>query len=229
MFPRVGCMPEPQDRSASRVISGSVSLVSVTPNAEKTILYCARVSSNQENESPGLIRYLIDHKHWSPFELAHATIEFNTSRAIGREILRHRSSSFQEFSQRYASPDGFIVYPGRKQAEKNRQSSTDDLDPEIAARWEKAQDRLFKDIREIYEWAIEHGIARECARMILPEATKTKIYMSGTIRSWIHFFEQRCAPEAQKEIRDLAEEARWLLSAELPVIANALGWPEHCV
>lgn len=202
----------------------AVALVSVTPDAEKTILYCARVSSNQENEDVGLIRYLIQHKHWSPFELAHATIEFNTSRALGPEFLRHKSFAFQEFSQRYATVQGTVKYPARQQAKNNRQSSTDDLP--LMERWwfQDAQAEIEKFCMARYHQALEMGIARECARFLLPISAATKIYMSGSIRSWIHFFEVRCHEDAQKEMQDLAYEARALLAPQIPTIAQALEW-----
>lgn len=222
-------MPEPQDRSASRVTSGSVSLVSLTPNAEKTILYCARVSSNQENESPGLINYLVRNGHWSPFEMAHAVMEFTTSRAIAAQILRHRSFSFQEFSQRYAAATEWVEYPVRVAGATNRQSSLETDDEDLRRWWEMAQNVQAENAFDTYREALERGVATEVARFILPLSTQTKLYISGTIRSWIHYFEMRCDPHTQLEHRLLADEARLLLSPELPLIADALGWPQPCV
>lgn len=201
-----------------------VKVVSITPDAEKQILYCARVSSDQENESVGLLRYLISHKHWSPFELAHAVVEIQTSRAIAAQILRHRSFSFQEYSQRYAAPQHATVYPGRRQAEKNRQSSIDDLDSDTQVWWIHAQKNVYQHALQTYHKAVERGIAKECARFVLPLATPTKLYMSGTIRSWIHYFELRCSEDTQQEHRDIAIAIREALAQELPTIARALGW-----
>lgn len=205
-----------------------VKLISVTPEAEKTILFIARVSSNQDNTSTGLINYLIKHGHWSPFEMAHMVIEMNTSCAISQQIVRHTSFRFQEFSQRYSSPDGAITYEGRKPAEKNRQSSTDELDEQVAGWWENAQDCIHEYVFEVYNDAIKRGIAKECARMILPLSTKTKIYMAGSIRSWIHYLGEqsggRCNDDVQKEHRDLAWQAREIFCQEFPTISLALGW-----
>lgn len=201
-----------------------VELVSVTPHAEKTILHCARVSSNQENTDPGLLRYLIDHQHWSPFEMAHIVMEIKTSRGIAQQILRHRSFSFQEFSQRYASPERAVCYEARKQATHNRQSSTDDLSLEDREWWDASQTFAHGVAFKLYEEAIERGVARECARFLLPIATETKLYMSGTIRSWIHYLQQRCDVHTQLEHRLLADQAKTIFVAELPVISAALGW-----
>lgn len=206
-------------------MSDLVKLISLTPEAEKTILYCARVSSNQENEDVGLIRYLIKHKHWSPFELAHATIEFNTSRALGPEFLRHKSFAFQEFSQRYATVQGTVKYHGRRQAETNRQSSTDDMSVADQNWFQRAQLAVERHNMSLYHEALERGFARECARFLLPISASTKIYMSGSIRSWIHFFEVRCHMDAQLEMQILAYQARDLLAPQLPTIAEAL-WSE---
>lgn len=204
----------------------SVELVSLTPDPEKQILYMARVSSDQSNDNVGLIKYLIRNKHWSPFELAHATFEFNTSRAIAQQILRHRSFSFQEFSQRYASPTGVVMYPARTQAEDNRQSSVADVEKEDADWWRAKQEEIEIACFEAYTQALERGIARECARFILPLGTQTKLYMSGSIRSWIHYFELRCDEHTQMEHRKLALVARALLAEHVPTIAEACGWYE---
>ena len=199
-----------------------VEIISVTPNAEQQILYMARVSSDQSNDSVGLIRYLIKHKHWSPFELAHATFEINTSRTIAHQILRHRSFSFQEFSQRYASPNQTVKYNARNQAESNRQSSAENVDAETQQWWRKVQEDIEALAFTSYGMALEKGIARECARFILPEATETKMYMAGSIRSWIHYFELRCDEHTQLEHRRLAMAMRALLAEHLPTIKEAL-------
>jgi len=182
----------------------------------------ARVSSDQSNDSVGLIKYLIRHKHWSPFELAHATFEINTSRTIAHQILRHRSFSFQEFSQRYASPNQTVKYNARNQAESNRQSSAENVDAETQQWWRKVQEDIEALAFTSYGMALEKGIARECARFILPEATETKMYMAGSIRSWIHYFELRCDEHTQLEHRRLAMAMRALLAEHLPTIKEAL-------
>jgi thymidylate synthase (FAD) len=202
----------------------SVKLISVTPDAEKTILYVARVSSDQSNDSPGLLRYLIRNKHWSPFEMAHMTLEIITSRAISQQIIRHRSFSFQEFSQRYSPVENFMVYEGRKQAEENRQSSINNLDEELQAWWNYAQEDVIDLAKEVYREALEKGIAKECARFILPLSSETKIYMSGSLRSWIHYFELRCDEHTQQEHREIALEAREIFKEQFPIISEALGY-----
>lgn len=204
----------------------TVELVSITPDAEKQILYMARVSSDQENDSVGLIRYLIKHKHWSPFELVHATFEIVTSRTIAHQIIRHRSFSYQEFSQRYSSPEKMVRYYARTQADKNRQSSAEDVDAETQRWWIEVQEDIEDTCFDIYEEALRRGIARECARFILPEATETKLYMAGPIRSWIHYFELRCDEHTQLEHRRLALAMRALLAEHLPTIKEAL-WLEQ--
>jgi len=203
-----------------------VKLVSVSPDAEKNILYIARVSSNQENTNTGLIGYLIRHKHWSPFEHASMTLEFTTSRALAPQFLRHRSFTFQEFSQRYSSPTEYEKYEARRQAEKNRQSSIDDL-PEVDKVWfRQAQSLMAESGFLFYEEAIKRGIAKECARFLLPATTTTTIYMTGTLRSWIHFIEERSKEETQFETRQLALEARGIFKDQFPIISEALGWSQ---
>ena len=201
-----------------------VKLISITPDAEKQILYIARVSSNQENESTGLIRYLIRNKHWSPFEMAHAVFEITTSRAIAAQILRHRSFSFQEFSQRYSSPDSYEQYKARRQAEKNRQSSIDDLSQQDIHWFYTVQDGIWEDALETYNEALRRGIAKESARFLLPLNTTTRLYMAGSIRSWIHYIELRADEHTQQEHRVIAEDIRALLKPFLPTIAEACGW-----
>lgn len=204
----------------------SVELVRITPDAERLILYIARVSSNQENADPGLLRFLIRQKHWSPFEMAHMVLEFNTSRAIGRQMIRHgKGFSFQEFSQRYASPDGYVSSNARRQADSNRQSSVDDLPQVTRAWWLAAQAKTYLQSAALYQESLDRGIARECARLLLPEFTRTKIYMAGSVRSWIHYIQQRIEQDTQLEHRELAVGAQRIFCKELPVIADALKWP----
>lgn len=208
-----------------------VRLVTITPEAEALIAYCARVSNptNQDNpDKERLLRYLIEHKHWSPFEMANAVLEINTTRAIAPQILRHRSFSFQEFSQRYADVSSleFASTPPelRRQDTKNRQNSVDDLDPELV---EDLQDRIhchFLDGEELYLRLLSAGVAKECARNILPLATPTRLYMNGTIRSWIHYIELRSANGTQKEHQIIAQQCGEVLAKQLPTLAGVLGW-----
>ncbi len=191
---------------------------------EQIIAYCARVSnpSNQENTQtmPKLLKYLQDHKHWSPFEMAHAVLEIETSRGISPQILRHRSFSFQEFSQRYQSLDetGIVIYAARRQDAKNKQNSIDDLSDEIKKEWEDRQLQNWKSSFEHYKWALDNGVAKECARFVLPLGSKTRMYMSGTIRSWMHFIETRTHESTQKEHRDIAVACREALSTYFPYV-----------
>lgn len=219
--PEARPVSEPDDKSSGHLTK----LVSVTPDAEKTILYCARVSSDQSNEDDKLIGYLIRNNHWSPFELASMTVEINTSRAIAPQILRHRSFSFQEFSQRYAVAGGTVKYRARRQAVKNRQSSTDDL-PAVDQHWFlQAQAYIEKEATRLYREALEREIAKESARFLLPAATETKLYMSGTVRSWIHYLQLRTDEHTQQEHREIALEIRdRIFYWQFPVISMALGW-----
>lgn len=206
-----------------------VDLVSVTPNAEALIVKMARVSnpSNAGNmeTAPRLVSYLIRKKHWSPFEMAHLTVEICTSRAIAAQILRHRSFTFQEFSQRYAAvEEGFELYPARRQDKANRQNSIDDLSEEIKAAWEHQQRQLGEQAVALYEWALNNGIAKECARMVLPLSCPTRLYMSGSLRSWIHYIELRADAATQLEHREVAEGCKKIFTQELPLITEALGW-----
>jgi len=189
-------------------------------DVQDLIAYCARVSnpSNQMNKETAekLLGYLATHKHWSPFEMASATLEIETTRDIARQMLRHRSFSFQEFSQRYADPaafgDQFVIREARYQDTKNRQNSVDmdvskDEDRSLMWQWERQQQIVIDAAKSAYEWAIDHGIAKEQARSVLPEGnTKSRLYMSGTIRSWIHFIELRSGNGTQKEHREVAIE-----------------------
>lgn len=206
----------------------SVELVAITPDAEKLIAYCARVSSpNQENpEYAKLLAYCIKHKHWSIFEQASMTVEIQTSRMISAQILRHRSFQFQEFSQRYAKAQKIVLCDARRQDEKNRQNSIDDLDDEIREEWLVLQMEHFAAAQEIYGWALDHGIAKECARAVLPMQTATRLYMTGSIRSWIHYLDVRCSEDTQLEHREIANEIKAIFVKQLPVVAEALGWTE---
>jgi len=203
-------------------------LVSITPDAEKQIVYMARVSnpSNQANSetSPRLIKYLIKHKHWSPFEMASMQVEIDTTRAIAAQILRHRSFSFQEFSQRYSSVDqlGTIGLPHlRSQDLKNKQASHDDLDPEMVELMEKQIQQIYHNTFDFYEYLLSRGVAKECARSILPLGTPTRMYMSGSIRSWVHFLQIRCGVETQLEHRLIANAIKDIFEEQLPNVYEA--------
>lgn len=207
-----------------------VELLSCTPGAEEVISYCARVSNpnNQLNfdNSSKLLSYLIKNQHWSPFEMAHMTIQIKTSRGIAPQILRHRSFTFQEFSQRYAAIDesGLCLYAARRQDSKNRQNSIDDIEDLIKQEWIHRQEANWKSSFENYTWALDNGIAKECARFVLPLGCATTLYMSGSVRSWIHYIELRSAHGTQKEHMDIALECKEIFKKELPSIAEALGW-----
>jgi len=206
-------------------------LISVTPDAEEHIAYCARVSNpgNQDNEKyAGLIKYCIKHQHWSIFEQAFMTLEIETSRGIAAQVLRHRPFTFQEFSQRYADSSllaSEIPLPElRRQDEKNRQNSTNDLDPKLVEIMDKLMITLFDSAMALYEQMLKAGVAKECARFVLPLATKTKMYMTGSIRSWIHYIELRSANGTQKEHMDIANSCKAIFKEQFPVIAEALDW-----
>ena len=208
----------------------TVKLVSITPDAEKTMAYIARVSnpSNQDNEKyAGLLKYCIKHNHWSVFEQSTMTLEIETTRAIAAQILRHRSFTYQEFSQRYAASTtlGDIDLPElRRQDEKNRQNSTDDLDPKLVESLNKQMDTLFSSALSLYNQMLEDGVAKECARMVLPLCTPTRIYMTGSCRSWIHYINLRSAHGTQKEHMEIAEECRSVFTKQFPVVSEALEW-----
>lgn len=223
-----------------------VGLKVMTPDAEKNIVEIARVSSprlDKTEEPEKLVGYLIRNKHWSPFEHAYMTFEIDTSKAIGIQLLRHVSFRFQEFSQRYAKVEGVEPIEFRKQAEKNRQSSTEtlgtitqngesfliDLDePNIVVRdWLYRVSKYLETGLSLYKEGLQMNVAKECARMILPMATSTKIYMTGSIRSWIHCLEIRDEGHAQKEVQLIAKEIKRLFIKELPIISNALNWKEN--
>ena len=208
----------------------TVKLVSITPDAEKMMAYIARVSnpSNQDNEKyAGLLKYCIKHNHWSVFEQSTMTLEIETTRAIAAQILRHRSFTFQEFSQRYAKSNelGKIELPDlRRQDLKNRQNSTDDLDPFVRQKIEAQMITLFNSAQSLYNQMIEEGVAKECARMVLPLCTPTRIYMTGSCRSWIHYINLRSAHGTQKEHMVIAEACRKVFTEQFPAVSEALEW-----
>ena len=205
-----------------------VSLITVTPDAEKHIAYCARVSNpkNQENESiAGLLKYCIKHQHWSIFEQAFMTLEIETTRGLAAQILRHRSFTYQEFSQRYADSNllGNIELPElRSQDDKNRQNSIDNLDPKIVEKLNRQMNTLFSSAYSLYNQMLDEGVAKECARFVLPLATPTRLYMSGTVRSWLHYIELRTGHGTQKEHKDIANACKGIFSEQFPTIASAM-------
>ena len=208
-----------------------VKLVSVSPNAEEQIAYCARVSNpaNQDNDKfAGLLRYCIKHKHWSIFEHAYLTLEINTTLAIATQVLRHRSFTYQQFSQRYADSTALsteIVLPKlRKQDQKNRQNSTDDLDPFLVQEFEIKLKKHFEEGMKLYQDMLAANVAKECARFVLPQCTMTRLYMSGSVRSWIHYIDLRTANGTQAEHMDLAEKCKVIFKDKFPIISEALEW-----
>jgi thymidylate synthase (FAD) len=207
----------------------NVSLVWVTPQAEELITRMARVSApkNQGNmeTAPKLLRYLITHQHWSPYQMANMCVEINTTRAISAQIIRHGSFSFQEFSQRYADINelGSAVIPHlRRQDHSNRQNSIDDLTSEDVANFYRRISQLFEDTEHLYREMVSHGIAKECARNILPLGTQTKIYMNGSLRSWIHYLQLRTSNGTQAEHKQIAEKIKRIFCAQFPVIGEAV-------
>ena len=209
----------------------TVKLVSVTPDAEKTMAYIARVSNpnNQDSDKfSGLLKYCIVHNHWSVFEQSSMTLEIETTRAIAAQILRHRSFTYQEFSQRYAdtgliSKD--IQLPElRRQDTKNRQNSIDDLDEFVKQKLEMQMRTLFHSAQALYNQMLEEGVAKECARMVLPLCTPTRIYMTGSCRSWIHYINLRSAHGTQKEHMKIAEACRDVFVEQFPIVSEALEW-----
>ncbi|MEI6638781.1 MAG: FAD-dependent thymidylate synthase [Chlorobium sp.] len=193
---------------------------------EGLIAYCARVSSpHQETvDYQKLLAYCIEHKHWSIFEMVDMSVEIITSRAISPQILRHKSFQFQEFSQRYAKAQEIERYQPRRQDSKNRQNSLDDLDDATKLWFAEAQERMASTALEQYNLALEKGIAKECARVLLPLATQTKLYMKGSVRSWIHYLEVRTDKSTQQEHREVALEIKKIFITQFPVTAAALGW-----
>ena len=209
----------------------NVKLVSTTPDAEKTIAYIARVSNpkNQDNEKfAGLLKYCIKHGHWSGFEQAFMTVEINTTRGLAAQILRHRSFTYQEFSQRYADSSllgDTIPLPAlRRQDTKNRQNSTDDLDTLVVQDFNRKMQRHFVDGMKLYKEMLDAGVAKESARFVIPLATPTRLYMTGSCRSWIHYINLRSAHGTQKEHVDLVSEVRSIFVKEFPTVAEALEW-----
>jgi thymidylate synthase (FAD) len=217
-----------------------VNLVGITqPNEEYTgcktanelIAWAARVSnpSNQNNTATAskLVQYLIQNKHWSPLEMVHVSIEIKTTRDIARQILRHRSFSFQEYSQRYADPTrdlGFITREARLQDNKNRQNSIEVADEELSDSWNSIQDAVIDTAKNAYEWAVNKGIAKEQARAVLPEGnTESVMIMSGSLRSWVHYCELRMDKATQKEHREVAQQCWWIISQQFPDVVKGLA------
>lgn len=210
-----------------KLISISQPTIPECTTAEELVAYCARVSNpaNQANHGTAnkLLRYLVKHKHWSPFEMVSLTIEINTTRDIARQILRHRSFSFQEFSQRYAVATNFETRDLRMQDKTNRQNSVAIDDPYLEATWQDLQNQIIDEVENGYKWAIASGIAKEVARAILPEGlTGSTLYMSGTLRSWIHYCQLRCGPETQLEHREVALECWDIITTEMPSLVGLL-------
>ena len=208
-----------------------VKLVSVTPDAEKMMAYVARVSNPNNQENPNyakLLGYCIKHNHWSVFEQSFMTLEIETTRGLAAQILRHRSFTYQEFSQRYAdSPmlaDQVPMFDLRRQDTKNRQNSIDDIDPFVKQEFEIKIRRHFDEAMVLYQSMLDSGIAKECARFVLPLATPTRLYMSGSCRSWIHYITLRSANGTQKEHMDIAEECKKIFVEQFPTCAEALEW-----
>ena len=211
-----------------------VKLVSVTPDAEKHMGYVARVSnpSNQNNPKvAGLLSYCIKHQHWSVFEQAFMTLEIETTRGLAAQILRHRSFTYQEFSQRYADSsmlaEQIPMIDLRRQDTKNRQNSIDDVDEFTKQEFEIQIQRHFASAMDLYQTMLDKGIAKECARFVLPLAVPTRLYMTGSVRSWIHYIELRSANGTQKEHMDIANECKCIFAGQFPIVAEALGWDKH--
>ena len=209
----------------------NVKLVTVTPKAEETMGYVARVSNPKNQDNPkvaGLLGYCIKHGHWSVFEQAHLTVEIETTRGLAAQILRHRSFTYQEFSQRYADSSMLskvIPLPElRRQDDKNRQNSIDDLDRFVVQDFQLKMQRHFVDGMKLYKEMLDAGVAKECARFVLPLATPTKLYMTGSVRSWIHYINLRSAHGTQKEHMEIAESCRSIFNEQFPIVAEALGW-----
>ena len=208
-----------------------VKLVSITPDAEETIAYIARVSNpkNQDNENyEGLLKYMIKHGHWSHFEKAYMTIEIQTSLAIATQILRHRSFTYQQFSQRYAEKnlinESIDLPELRRQDTKNRQNSIDDISDDIKNGFYKKIKKHFDEATELYNDMLNAGIAKESARFVLPQATTTRMYMTGTIRSWMHYIELRSSHGTQKEHMDIANQIKLIFNQNCPTIKSAMNW-----
>jgi len=210
----------------------SVSLVHSTDDGDKLISYMARVSNptNQDNKSNKLISYLIHHKHWSPFEMVNMCVEINTTRSIAAQLLRHRSFSFQEFSQRYSDVTdlGSPILPElRRQDYTNRQNSIDDINHHDQQVWLEMINDCQKHCIELYHQMLKAGIAKECAREVLPMSSPSRLYMNGTLRSWIHYCQLRCDPSTQKEHRGIALQIRKLMKQEFPLVYEALNFDKN--
>ena len=203
-------------------------LIWITPDAETLVGKIARVSNPENEDNPKverLLKYLIKHKHWSPFEMVSMCVEIHTTRAISPQILRHRSFSFQEFSQRYAIPtDTFatVVPELRRQDKKNRQNSIDDLPHETKEYYKERMDNHFREAVNLYESLLHSDVAKECARSVLPLNTVTRLYMTGTIRSWLHYCDLRCANGTQQEHKQIADSIKKIITDQLPTIAHAM-------
>ena len=209
----------------------NVKLISVTPDAEKTMAYIARVSNPNNQENPnfaGLLRYCINHKHWSVFEQATMTLEIETTRGLSPQILRHVSFRYQEFSQRYADSslldETIPLFDLRRQDTKNRQNSVDDIDPSVKQEFEIKIRRHFDEAMKLYKEMLDAEIAKECARFVLPLATPTRMYMTGSVRSWIHYIDLRSANGTQKEHMDIANACKEVFVEQFPTVAEALEW-----
>ena len=209
----------------------SVKLISVTPDAEQTMAYVARVSNPNNQENPNyakLLGYCIKHNHWSVFEQSFMTLELETTRGLAAQILRHRSFTYQEFSQRYADSSLLsekIELPElRRQDTKNRQNSIDDIDPFVKQEFEIKMRKHFDEAMVLYQSMLDMGIAKECARFVLPLATPTRLYMSGSCRSWIHYIQLRSANGTQKEHMEIAEACKQIFAEQFPTVAEALEW-----
>ena len=212
-------------------MDSNIKLVSVTPDAEQHMAYVARVSNpkHQANDQfAGLLKYCIKHGHWSVFEQAFMTVEINTTRGLAAQILRHRSFTYQEFSQRYADSsmlaDQIPLPELRRQDEKIRQNSTDDMNPRMVNHYNRKMEQHFKQGMKLYQNMLKDGVAKECARFVLPLATPTRIYMTGSVRSWIHYIDLRSAHGTQKEHMAVAEGVRSIFSEQFPTVAQALDW-----
>jgi|TARA_B100000035_G_C20970168_1_gene540648 thymidylate synthase (FAD) len=209
----------------------TVKLISVTPDAEKHMGYVARVSNPNNQENPnvaGLLKYCAKHQHWSVFEQAFMTLEIETNRGIAAQILRHRSFTYQEFSQRYADTNllaNEIPVPDlRRQDTKNRQNSIDDISPEMSSLLQRRITEYFAEGMDLYNELLREGIAKECARFVLPLATPTRIYMTGSVRSWIHYIQLRSANGTQKEHMDIANECKQRFIEQFPIVSEAMEW-----
>jgi thymidylate synthase (FAD) len=208
-----------------------VKLITVTPKAEETMGYVARVSNPKNQDNPnvaGLLKYCIKHGHWSVFEQAHMTVEIETTRGLAAQILRHRSFTYQEFSQRYADSsllaDEIPLPELRRQDLKNRQNSTDDLDQRKVNHYNRKMQQHFRQGMKLYQNMLKDGVAKECARFVLPLATPTRIYMTGSVRSWVHYIDLRSAHGTQKEHMEIAEMVRSVFKEQFPIVSEALGW-----